>query len=85
MTTGGGFLFSASLDGRFFALDAETGAMLWEVQSPPGPATPITYELDGQQYVTILSGPGGDEGPAGVWTFVLDGTAALPASGSPTP
>ena len=80
MTTAGGLLFSATLEGLFFAMDAETGDVLWEAQLAPGPATPITYELDGRQYVTILSGLGGDEGPARVWTFVLDGDAPMPAS-----
>ena len=80
MTTAGGLLFSGTLDGLFFAMDAETGDILWEVQLGRGPATPVTYELDGRQYVTILSGPGGDDGPARVWTFVLDGDAPMPAS-----
>jgi glucose dehydrogenase len=80
MTTAGGLLFSASTEGLFFAMDAETGDMLWEAQLAPGPATPITYELDGQQYVTILSGPGGDEAAARVWTFVLDGNAPMPVN-----
>ena len=79
MTTAGNLLFSATEEGVFYALDATTGERLWETELAPGPASPITYELDGRQYVTILSGPGGEEGPAGrVWTFVLDGDASMP-------
>ena len=78
MTTAGNLVFSATEEGVFYALDATTGERLWEVELAPGPATPITYELDGRQHVTILSGPGGDGGAARVWTFVLDGTASIP-------
>ncbi len=79
MTTAGNLLFSATEEGVFYALDATTGERLWETELAPGPASPITYQLDGRQYVTILSGPGGEEGPAGrVWTFVLDGNASMP-------
>ena len=79
MTTAGGLLFSATEEGVFYALDATTGARLWETALPPGPATPITYELDGDQYVTILSGPGDARGPGAAWTFVLDGSEPIPA------
>lgn len=78
MTTAGNLLFSATEDGVFYALDATTGARLWEAELPEGPATPITYELDGRQYVTILSGPGDARGPGAVWSFVLDGNAPIP-------
>ncbi len=78
MTTAGGLLFSATEEGVFYALDATTGARLWEAALPPGPATPITYELDGEQYVTILSGTGDARSPGAVWTFVLDGSEPIP-------
>lgn len=81
VTTAGGLVFSAALDGLVFALDAETGERLWEFQLPSGPATPITYQLDGRQYVAILSGPGGAQGPAArLWAFVLDGDAPMPTN-----
>ena len=62
MTTAGNLVFSAMQEGILYALNATTGEKLWELQLPPGPSTPITYELDGQQYLTILSGPGGRKG-----------------------
>lgn len=80
LSTGGGLLFSAGLGGDFFALDAETGASVWGVQLPRGPASPITYELDGRQYISILSGPGGDQGSGRVWTFALDTNEPIPQS-----
>ena len=41
---------------RLVALDARTGAELWSVVVGGGPATPVTYEVDGRQYVTMLAG-----------------------------
>ncbi len=67
-------LFSGRRSGMLVAHDARTGAVLWEAPIAPAPAAPITYELDGRQYVAVLSGaPAGTEGVAGrVQTFVLD-------------
>ncbi|HLZ89110.1 MAG TPA: hypothetical protein VKQ52_17765, partial [Puia sp.] len=46
-----------SLDGHFRAFDRRTGAMLWEYALPAGgQATPMTYSLDGKQYVVIAAG-----------------------------
>jgi len=78
LTTAGNLVFSATLQGRFHAHDAETGEELWGVDLPPGPATPMTFELDGRQYVTILSGQGGSGAEGRVWTFMLDGGVPLP-------
>ena len=49
------------------ALDAVTGRMLWSQQLQPGIATPITYELDGKQYVAVMSG----SSAAKVYAFAL--------------
>jgi PQQ-dependent dehydrogenase (methanol/ethanol family) len=80
LTTAGNLLFTGRADGWFDAYDATTGERLWEYEVAPGLASPVTYELDGRQYVTILAGQGGTGGgPAGrVWTFRLDGTAPRP-------
>ena len=67
--------------GFFKAVDAGTGQELWKFQTGSGiNASPITYELDGHQYVAILSGLGGDpsfyfSGPKGgmLWVFSVDG------------
>lgn len=76
LATAGNLVFSGGFDGRIFAHNATSGEKLWERGLAPGPASPITYELDGRQYLTILTGPA--EGSR-VWTFVLDGSAAEPA------
>ena len=65
-TTAGSLLFSGTADGYFFALNAETGEELWNISlGRRVHAAPITYEVDGQQHVTIASGNV-------VYTFTLD-------------
>jgi glucose dehydrogenase len=41
------------------ALDPATGKSLWETKLMTGIATPVTYELDGVQYVAVMSGVAG--------------------------
>ena len=57
LTTAGGLLFSASADRYFRAFDARDGKVLWEtrVQDVPN-AFPITYMVDGKQYVAMIVG-----------------------------
>ena len=70
LSTGGDLVFWGSGD-RMIALDARNGSELWSHQVGQGIATPVTYELDGRQYVTVMGGVGtGPTGPK-VWTFVL--------------
>ena len=66
LATAGDLVFGGSVDGYFYALDAVTGQELWNL--PVGGrvhAAPITYAVDGQQYVTIAAGNV-------VYTFGLD-------------
>lgn len=58
IVTGGGLVFvAASMDGYFRAFDSRTGAVLWEAVLPAGgQATPMSYSLDGKQYVVIAAG-----------------------------
>jgi quinohemoprotein ethanol dehydrogenase len=65
LTTAGDVLFQGRADGRFIAYDARTGEELWNFNAGLGmTAAPITYELNGRQYVSILVGWGG--GAAGI-------------------
>ncbi len=60
MATGGGLVFGGDLNGRFRALDQETGAVLWEINlGSPVVGFPITYAVDGRQYVAVNTGAGG--------------------------
>ncbi len=57
LATAGGLVFSATVDGYFFALDAESGEELWHIPlGGPVNANPMTYAVDGQQYVTMAVG-----------------------------
>jgi len=57
LTTAGGLVFAGDLEGRFMALSAENGEVLWDFQTGSGVlAPPITYQLDGVQYVVVASG-----------------------------
>jgi PQQ-dependent dehydrogenase (methanol/ethanol family) len=70
LSTGGNLVFWGSGD-RLVALDARNGRELWSAQVGQGTATPVTYELDGRQYVTIMAGMGTGPLPPRVWTFAL--------------
>ena len=57
VATGGGLVFGGDLNGRFRALDAETGDVLWEVNlGSPIAGFPITFAVDGRQYVAVSTG-----------------------------
>ena len=63
LVTAGGLLFigATNFDKKFRAFDKSTGDLLWETTLPfAGNATPITYELDGRQFVVIAAGGGKD-------------------------
>ena len=55
--TGGGLVFGGDANGRFRAHDHETGAVLWEINiGSPVTGFPITYAVDGRQYVAASTG-----------------------------
>lgn len=55
IVTAGGLVFiGATLDSKFRAFDVDTGDMVWEQKLPAGAqATPMTYAVNGRQYVVI--------------------------------
>ena len=57
LTTATDLLFVGGREGYFQALDARTGALLWK-QNLGGEiiAGPISFQVDGKQYITIASG-----------------------------
>ena len=60
MTTAGGLVFFGTPEGKFIALDDETGQELWSFQTGSGiVGQPITWEQNGEQYVSVISGWGG--------------------------
>lgn len=95
MATAGNLVFQGLLDGRFVAYAADTGKLLWSLQTnAPMLAPPISYSIDGRQYIAVQTGVGGSGAMMGrelapfavdyrnqarrVLTFVLDGRGTLP-------
>ena len=59
VATGGGLIFGGDSNGRFRAFDHETGEVLWEVNLGSSVSGyPITYAVDGRQYVAVNTGAG---------------------------
>jgi PQQ-dependent dehydrogenase (methanol/ethanol family) len=58
LTTASGLLFFGESNGEFAALDAKSGKYLWHFEANQvWKASPITYEIDGREYIAIASGP----------------------------
>ncbi len=90
----GGLLFQGNSLGEFNAFDTDTGEKLWRFDASTAfLAPPVTYQIDGVQYVAILAGTGGGDlfggenpnlasvkyGNLGkLLVFKLDGDASLP-------
>jgi alcohol dehydrogenase (cytochrome c) len=57
ITTGGGLIFGGDANGRFRALDQESGEVLWEVNiGSQVTGFPVTFAVDGRQYVAVSTG-----------------------------
>jgi quinohemoprotein ethanol dehydrogenase len=95
LATGGDLVFQGAADGWFSAYGAADGKMLWRFNAGLGIiARPISYEVRGRQYVSVLVGYGGSifsvQHMSVGWkygaqvrrllTFALDGKAVLPPS-----
>jgi quinohemoprotein ethanol dehydrogenase len=93
--TAGNLVFQVINDGRFRAVTADKGEILYEVQTGrTGMAPPITYEVDGTQYVAFQGGLGRPattvgpndakiDNPPMMFVFALDGKAELPKPAPP--
>jgi glucose dehydrogenase len=57
LATAGGLVFTGEGGGDFSAFDAKTGAKLWSFNCGAGVnAPPVSYELDGEQYIAVAAG-----------------------------
>jgi glucose dehydrogenase len=57
LATAGGLLFTGEGNGNFDAFDSASGKVLWTYRAEAGVnAPPITYEIDGEQYVAVAAG-----------------------------
>jgi quinohemoprotein ethanol dehydrogenase len=71
LSTAGNLVFQGTGQGQFEAFRADTGEKLWSAPTQSGViAGPISYSVDGQQYIAVLAGWGG------VWTLA-SGEVAL--------
>jgi alcohol dehydrogenase (cytochrome c) len=60
LSTAGGLLFAGRSTGEFIALNASTGELMWEFQTGSGiHSNPVTYSVNGRQFVAVASGWGG--------------------------
>jgi quinohemoprotein ethanol dehydrogenase len=60
LSTAGNLVLQGTADGRLVAYDATTGEELWSEQAGTGViAAPVTYLIDGKQYVSVVAGWGG--------------------------
>jgi glucose dehydrogenase len=60
VVTAGDIAFYGTMDRHFKAVDAKTGKVLWDFITPSGIiGQPVTYAVNGVQYVAILAGVGG--------------------------
>ena len=90
VTTGGNLVMHVANDGMFRVYSADKGVKLYEVQTGrTGMAPPITYEVDGKQYVAFMGGLGRAatiEGPTNavvenapmLFVLTLDGKESFP-------
>ena len=94
LSTASDLVFVGQVDGNFVALDAASGKELWRFQAGADiNGGPITYTINGEQYVAVLAAGAGN--PYGnsvtrdsdLWAFKLGGTykTASGSSEAPTP
>jgi len=63
LASAGNLVFQGRSDGIFLAYRATDGKKLWEYDTGTGIlAPPVSYMLDGVQYITVMAGWGGDPG-----------------------
>ena len=93
LSTAGGLVFQGDTDGGFRAHDAQSGDILWSADLKVGlMAAPSTYQVNGEQYIAVATGPGGAMSavfgltfdpplrlsPGRVVVFKLGGTETIP-------
>ncbi len=93
LSTAGGLVFQGRADGQFAAYSAKDGRLLWETPIHIGAiAAPVSYAIDGEQYIALVAGWGGAFGLSGgvarhrgnvlregrILVYKLGGDAVLP-------
>jgi PQQ-dependent dehydrogenase (methanol/ethanol family) len=96
VTTASNLVFQVAPDGRLIAYSADKGEKLFETPTGMrnGMGPPITFAVDGKQYIALMGGSGGTASPGvgggqatgqkpRLLVFGLDGKAELPKPGAP--
>jgi len=88
LTTAGNVMFIGQPDGLLLGLDMQDGHELWKFQTGAGVhSSPITYEIDGEQYVAVFAGGNGilyfSARGDNLWAFKLGGK--VPEAPTPEP
>jgi len=100
LATGGDLVFQGRMDGYLVAYNAKTGQQVWSFKTAaPVVAPPISYSVNGKQYITVLTGSGSQGGgilatgnaayrtdyslPRHVLTFAIGGSVKLPPFETP--
>lgn len=89
LSTANGLLMQGDAEGKFSIRDANTGAVLWDFDVRSGAiAPPVSYLVDGEQYISLAVGWGGGQGqigkaveqlyPGTLYTWKLGGKATAP-------
>ena len=99
LATAGGLVFQGAAEGKFSAYDSSNGKPVWSYEVGNGViAAPMTYQIDGDQYVAVMVGYGGAAPlaagfalpnnprlPGRLMVFKIGGTATAPAYPKPEP
>src|SRR6187402_1471279 len=91
LATAGNLVLQGTAAGHFIAYNASTGERLWSAYAGTGiVAPPITYAIDGKQYVSVMAGWGGAfpkqfRSYGRLLTFAIGGTASSPTRTAPRP
>jgi quinohemoprotein ethanol dehydrogenase len=97
VTTAGNLVFQVTNEGRLLAYSADKGEKLFELQTGrTGMGPPVTYMIDGKQYVALMGGLGRSvmatgstndkvDTPPLLFVFELDGKEPMPKAAAPPP
>ena len=86
LATAGGVVFQGDNGGQFAAFDADDGSLLWEFDTQgAADSAPITYAVDGVQYVATLAAGGvrNRYNDGRLLVFKLDGDVSIPLATAP--
>jgi alcohol dehydrogenase (cytochrome c) len=84
LTTAGNLVFAGGTNDRYFrAFDANNGQVLWQTKTNSGiTAPPVSFSVDGVQYIAVVSGWGVDpEFQQGLLSNLLGWQKTVPTGG----